>query len=180
MMQQSEEAPDRAPRSTGNGSDEVPRDPVTGESGSHPLGTAAGAAGGAVTGTALGGAVGGPLGAAAGAAAGALAGGAAGRSAAETLNPQEEDAYWRNNYIRRPYADETLSYDHYRPAYRYGWESRARLTGRRWHEVERDLGRGWRSNRGESRLGWSDAKQAARDAWQRVDRRLADERQSAE
>jgi hypothetical protein len=123
--------------------------------------------------------VAGPVGAAIGGAIGAVSGGVAGSSAAERLNPTEEDAYWRDNFRKRPYADETLSYDHYRPAYRYGWESRRRLAGRRWDEVERDLERGWRENRGESRLGWSDAKLAARDAWQRIDHRIADERDIA-
>jgi hypothetical protein len=154
-------------------------DPITGEPGAHPLGTGAGAAGGAAAGAVLGGAVAGPVGAAIGGAIGAVSGGVAGSSAAERLNPTEEDAYWRDNFRKRPYADETLSYDHYRPAYRYGWESRRRLAGRRWDEVERDLERGWRENRGESRLGWSDAKLAARDAWQRIDHRIADERDIA-
>jgi hypothetical protein len=144
--------------------------------GAHPLGTGAGAAGGAAAGAAIGSALG-PAGAAVGATLGAIAGGVAGRTAAEAINPTEEDAYWRDNYHRRPYADSTLSYDHYRPAFRYGWESRARHEGRRWAEVERDLERGWRENRGESRLGWSHAKLAARDAWQRVEHRLVDERE---
>lgn len=153
-------------------------DPITGEPGAHPAGTGVGAVGGAVAGAVLGGAVGGPVGAAIGSAIGAVGGGAAGSNVAESLNPTEEDAYWRENFRKRPYADETLSYDHYRPAYRYGWESRTRMTGRRWDEVERDLERGWRENRGASRLGWPDAKLAARDAWQRVDHRLADEREA--
>ncbi|HSJ23606.1 MAG TPA: hypothetical protein VK929_02905 [Longimicrobiales bacterium] len=93
------------------------------------------------------------------------------------INDADEDRYWRDNYRQREYADDTLSYDHYRPAYRYGWESRARYPDRRWAEVERDLERGWRSNRGTSRLGWGDAKLAARDAWQRIEHRLADERE---
>src|SRR5688572_30517535 len=45
----------------------------------------------------------------------------------QPFDPSAEDAYWRDNYIHRPYADQTLSYDYYRPAYRYGWESRARF-----------------------------------------------------
>lgn len=146
--------------------------------GSHHLGTGAGAAGGAAAGAAIGGALG-PAGAAVGATLGAVAGGLTGRTVAEAINPTEEDTYWRDNYHRRPYADDTLSYDHYRPAYRYGWESRARFDGRRWTEVEKDLERGWRENRGTSRLGWGDARQAARDAWQRVDNRLMDEREEA-
>lgn len=101
------------------------------------------------------------------------------RGAAVVVDAAEEDRYWRDQYIRQPYADGTLSYDHYRPAYRYGWESRTRLDGRRWDQVERELERGWRQNRGTSRLGWSDAKLAARDAWKRVDHRLADAREAA-
>jgi hypothetical protein len=144
--------------------------------GAHPLGTGAGAAGGAAAGAALGGGLG-PAGAAVGAALGAVAGGLAGQAAAEAISPTAEDSYWRDNYHRRPYADGTLSYDHYRPAYRYGWEARARHEGRRWTEVEKDLERGWREHRGTSRLGWSHAKLAARDAWQRIDNKRMDERE---
>lgn len=150
--------------------------PAEGEGVNHPLGTGAGAAGGAALGAAIGSGLG-PAGAAVGATLGALAGGVAGQAAAEAIDPREEDAYWRDNYLSRPYADDTISFDQYRPAYRYGWESRARLVGRRWDEVERDLERGWRENRGPSRLGWTDARLAARDAWQRVDHRLLDERE---
>jgi hypothetical protein len=119
-----------------------------------------------------------------GTAAGPYGAGAAGRgtdvAAARMPDPSSiidasvEKAYWRDNYLRRPYADGTISFDHYGPAYRYGWESRSRFSGRRWDEVERELGNGWRHYRGSSRLGWSEAKQAARDAWQRVDRMLYD------
>ena len=140
-------------------------DPITAEPGAHPVAVGAAASGGA----ALGGALGGPVGPA--------IDGMAGTTVAEFINPSEEDAYWRDTYLSRPYADETLGYDHYRPAYRYGWESRTRFADRRWDQVERELEGGWRENRGTSRLGWSDAKLAARDAWQRVDRRILDERE---
>ena len=110
---------------------------------------------------------------------GGVNGAMADNAASAHPDPTGEDAYWRDNFRKRPYADETLSYDHYRPAYRYGWESRTRLEGQRWDQVEKDLERGWRENRGASRLGWTDAKLAARDAWQRVDHRIADERDLA-
>jgi len=138
----------------------------------HPVGTGVGAAGGAVTGTAGGG----PAGAVIGGTMGGVSGDGARRSAAEVVNPIEEEAYWRQAFVSRPYADETLGYDHYRPAYRYGWESRTRFPDRRWDQVERELETGWREHRGSSRLGWTDAKLAARDAWQRVDRRLLEQR----
>ncbi|HVE77869.1 MAG TPA: hypothetical protein VNA89_03355 [Gemmatimonadaceae bacterium] len=63
-------------------------------------------------------------------------------------------------------------YDHYRPAYRYGWESRARHAGRGWNEAEPDLERGWNEYRGESALAWADARHATRDAWHRVERAI--------
>jgi uncharacterized protein (TIGR02271 family) len=74
------------------------RDPISGEPGSHPVGTgvgavaggAAGAAAGAATGAAVGTAGAGPIGTGIGAAVGAIVGGMAGHGAAEGLNPTNE------------------------------------------------------------------------------------------
>lgn len=148
------------------------RDPITGEAGSHPVGTGVGAAGGAVTGAAVGAAVGGPVGAVVGGAIGAVAGGAAGHAVGESVNPTVEDAYWRDNYSTQSYADRTMPYSEYQPAYRYGWESRERYPGRRYDEVENDLERGWETAKGESKLAWHQAKNATRDAWHRVERAM--------
>src|SRR5688500_12109057 len=71
------------------------KDPITGEPGSHPVGTgvgavaggAAGAAAGAATGAAVGTAGAGPIGTGLGAAVGAIVGGLAGHGTAEGLNP---------------------------------------------------------------------------------------------
>jgi phage tail tape-measure protein len=145
-------------------------DPLTGEPGSHPVGTGVGATGGAVTGVAIGGAIGGPVGAAVGGVVGTMAGAAAGHKTAEAINPTVEDAYWRENYKTREYVDRARPYDYYEPAYRYGWESRARMGKRSYNEVERDLERGWDKAKGESKLAWNDAKNATRDAWHRVER----------
>lgn len=147
-------------------------DPITGEHGSHPVGTGVGAAGGAVTGMAVGAAVGGPVGAVVGGAIGAVAGGAAGHAVGESINPTVEDAYWRDNYATRTYADSTVPYTEYQPAYRYGWESRERYPGRSYNEVENDLERGWEKAKGESKLAWHQAKNATSDAWHRVERAL--------
>ena len=57
--------------------DHLNRDPITGEPGSHPIGTAVGGLGGAAAGAAIG-AIGGPLGMLIGGAIGAIAGGSAG------------------------------------------------------------------------------------------------------
>ena len=78
--------------------------------------------------------------------------------------------YWRENYKTRPYADANRSYDDYRPAYQYGWESRARYGNRRWEDAESDLERGWDKAKGASSQTWNEAKHATRDAWHRVER----------
>jgi hypothetical protein len=151
--------------------DENP-DPITGEPGSHPVGTGLGAA---ITGAAAGlagGALGGPIGAVAGAAIGAVAGGYAGKAVEEELDPTAEDAYWRANYRNRPYVEKSAEYDAYRPAYQYGWESRRQYAGRQFDEVEPELARGW-TGRSPS-LGWDKAKLAARDAWERGERSVSE------
>lgn len=146
------------------------RDPLTGEKGSHPVGTGLGAvAAGAATGAA-GGAVAGPVGAAVGAVIGAVAGGLAGKGVAESVNPTAETEYWRNNYKSRSYIEPGHEYEVYEPAYRYGWEAKSRHEGKSFDEVETDLGREWSSAKGSSSLGWDKARHATRDAWDRLDK----------
>jgi uncharacterized protein (TIGR02271 family) len=87
------------------------RDPISGEAGSHPVGTGigavAGGAGGAAAGAAAGAAMGtagaGPIGTGIGAAVGAVVGGLAGHGAAEGLNPTNEPGEGR--YIDYTVAD---------------------------------------------------------------------------
>jgi len=155
-------------------------DPITKAPGSHPVGTgigaagvgAAGAATGAIAAGAVMGAAGGPLGALVGGAIGAIAGGAAGHFTAESVNPTREDAYWRENYAKRPYVTEGETYDFYRPAYEYGWTSHERHAGKKFDDVEAELITDWEEQGYSSRLEWDRAKFAARDAWDRLDRPL--------
>jgi hypothetical protein len=146
---------------------ETHRDPITHEPGAHPVGTGLGAASAGAAGAAIGGVIGGPIGAAVGAAAGAIAGGLAGHGAAESVNPTAEDEFWQKNYSTRPYARSDAGYEEFRPAYRYGWESRVHHSGRDWTDVESELGENWDRVRGSSRLHWDEARQATRDAFQR-------------
>jgi hypothetical protein len=106
-----------------------------------------------------------------GAAVGGVAGGLAGKGVAESVNPTEEEAYWRKSYSTRPYAA-NRTYDDLGPAYRYGWESKVRHADRRWNDVEGDLERGWDKAKANSKLGWHEAKDATRDAWHRVEEAL--------
>jgi hypothetical protein len=144
------------------------RDPISGTPGAHPVGTGVGAAiGGAAAGAATG-TVAGPVGTVIGAAVGAVLGGLAGKSVAESIDPTVEDAYWRDNYSRRPYVESGTTYNDYGPAYGYGVSEFARDPDRSFDEVEPELRRNWESRRGESALDWDRAKPAARDAWQRL------------
>ena len=114
-------------------------DAITGQSGSHPIGTGLGAAaGGAATG-AIAGALAGPVGAAVGAVVGGVAGGYAGKAMAEEMDPTVESAYWQAHYLEREYVDSELEYDHYEPAYRYGYESRSRFDHDDFAAVEKEL-----------------------------------------
>ena len=127
-----------------------------------------GAAGGAAAGAVVG-AVGGPIGSAVGAVVGGVAGGLAGKGAAEAVNPTVEDAYWRENYATRPYVTPGSTYETYRPAYEYGWESVGQYGGRTFEEVELELSRNWDSE--QTRLSWDRAREATRDAWDRAKNR---------
>ena len=149
------------------------RDPITGAPGAHPVGTGVGAAvGGMAAGAAAGTLAAGPVGTLVGSAAGAIAGGLAGKAVAEHYDPTAEEAYWRDAYAREPYYQSGMTYDDYDPAYRLGWESRGRYSGRRFEDVETDLGRDYESRRGKSRLSWDNAKHATRSAWDRVERAM--------
>lgn len=155
-------------------------DPITGEPGSHPVGTGAGAlaagAAGAAIGAAIGGPIGAPVGAAIGGIVGAVGGGYAGKGVAESINPTEESAFWESNYRNASYHESDYDYTDYSPAYRTGYEGFGRYgaSGRDYSEVESDLERDYTQNRGASRLGWDKAKSATRDAWDRLKGKFSD------
>lgn len=147
-----------------------------GKLGDHPVGgavgaavgaTAAAATVGAVEGAALG-TVAGLPGMAAGVAIGGVIGALAGKEVAQLVNPNAEDAYWRNNYKNRTYFDSVTTYDSYAPAYRLGIEAYTTYVGRSFDEIEPQLGRQWETSRGDSRLTWDTAKLATRDAYERL------------
>jgi len=147
------------------------RDPITGTPGAHPVGTGVGATAGGVAGAAVG-SVAGPVGTAVGAAVGAIAGGLGGKSMAERVNPTVEDAYWREHYSAETYHDPQYGYEDYAPAYRTGYEGRARFADRDFEQAEPDLRAEYERGRGSSRLEWDRARDATRAAWHRVERAL--------
>jgi hypothetical protein len=144
------------------------RDPITGTPGAHPLGTGAGAVSGGVAGAAIGIAAG-PVGVVVGAAVGAVAGGLAGKGIAEAANPTAEEAYWKEAFVREPYYRPGKTYDFYAPAYRTGWEGRARFDGQIFDDVEADLRADYERAITEHGPNWEEGRLAARAAWDRID-----------
>ncbi|QJE03276.1 hypothetical protein HH212_10070 [Massilia forsythiae] len=135
----------------------------------HNLAGGVGVGGGAVAGAALG-AVGGPVGMAAGAAIGSIAGGMVGKGAGHLVNPQEEDAYWRNSFQGQSYYTPGFSYDDYSPAYALGYNNTGRFNS--YDQAEPQMASEWDRVKGHSRLSWDQAKLASRAAWNRVERAI--------
>ena len=144
------------------------RDPLSGAPGAHPVGTGVGAALGGVAAGAAVGTVAGPVGTAVGAAVGAIVGGLAGHGVAEGIDPTVEDAYWRENYGTRPYVTKGSKYERYQPAYRYGWQSRARLGNKSWDVSQDQLRHDWAKDPASRDLDWESASAAVKDAWHRL------------
>src|SRR5262245_14221234 len=79
-----------------------------------------------------------------------------------------ENAYWRENYKRRPYVEAGRDYDYYSPAYRFGYDASERYRGRDWNDVERDLERDWDRYDSRGQSTWQQIKNAVKDAWDRM------------
>jgi len=92
------------------------------------------------------------------------------RSNFDTIDPWAEHAFWRSEYVKRPYVGAGALYEQYAPAFQYGWESCATIapTGRTFADVEPELRRDWENHRADSKLSWENAKDATRDAWERL------------
>jgi hypothetical protein len=184
-------------------------DPVSGESGSHPVGTVVGAAAGGAALAAVG-SLTGPFGTVVGAVVGAVVGGLTGKGFAEGLDPTVEEAHWRERHAEQPYA--SAAYEVYAVAYRVGYEGYR--EGQSFADREADLQREYESapapgtmeynlstkplhenqpaelptgrvpgsmedNLSTKPLAWSQARLAARAAYERIAARAAAEAQRA-
>lgn len=146
--------------------DPAHRDPLTGETGSHPLGTGVGAVAGTAAAGALAGTVAGPAGTIVGAAVGAVLGGLAGKGIAEGFNPTVEEAYWREQHPKQSYA-KGRHFEEFGPAYRTGYRGYVEHApaGRSFEESEEELRR--RYEQENAALAWDEARPASRAAWMR-------------
>ena len=85
---------------------------------------------------------------------------------AQAIDPTAEVAYWRENFVTRPYVPVGATFEDYGPAYRYGVDRYIRYEGTTFEQAEPHLMRDWRGAKGQSRLTWEIAKSATRDSWQ--------------
>lgn len=162
-------AAEENPMKTYEKDDQLNRDPITGEPGSHPVGTGVGALGAGAAGAAIG-ALGGPVGAAVGGVIGIVVGAAAGHGVAEGVNPTAERAYWRDAYLSEPYFEEGDLFEDYDPAYQLGYARYHLYQGQTFDDAETDLKDEWEESKGDSTLTWDKAKLAAKASWDRIDR----------
>ena len=148
------------------------RDAITDTPGSHPIGTGLGAAtagaAGAIAGSVIPG-IGTVIGGVVGTVVGAVAGGLAGKAVAESVNPTDEHAYWRETYRNRDYYRAGHDYDaDYGPAYSSAIDAYNADPARPFEAVEGQLEQDWQQKRGASRLDWNAAKSAMRDVYHRT------------
>ena len=158
-----------APKIVATNEADVNRDPIFNTTGAHPVGTGAGAASGGVAAATVGLVMGGPVGGTIGAAVGKVAGGVAEKSAAETINPKAQEAFWRKTYIHEPYYVAGRAYEYYAPGFRTGWEGRVRHDGRTFEQAEPELKSAYKLAQSGIGSGWQNVRPAARAAWNRVD-----------
>jgi hypothetical protein len=136
----------------------------------HPAATAFGGLGAGAAGAAAGAAMGGPVGAVIGGVVGAAAGAVAGNSFASEFDATEEARFWKDGYQARPYYRSETTFEHWEPAYRFGWESarRPEYAHRSFGDLEDDLAAEWRKEREAVGDDWRLYRDAVKDAWDRI------------
>ena len=79
-----------------------------------------------------------------------------------------EENNWQELHGKQPYADKSLGYEHYEPAYRLGQEAAQQHAGKRFEEIESDIALDYEKKKGASALPWDQAKPAVRAAWDKL------------
>ena len=136
----------------------------------HPVATAFGGLGAGAAGAVAGAAMGGPVGAVIGGVVGAAAGAVAGNTFASEFDATEEAQFWQDQYRLRPYYQSESTFEHWKPAYRFGWESarRPEHAHRTFEDVEGELAAEWRKEREAIGDDWRLYRDAVKDAWDRI------------
>ena len=79
-----------------------------------------------------------------------------------------EEAYWREQHTKQPYADKSRSFDDYALAYRTGSEAAEKHKGKAFEEIEDELALNYERARPEEALPWDHARPAVKAAWDRL------------
>lgn len=83
---------------------------------------------------------------------------------------EDSDRYFAPRFENAGYRSGDETFDDYRPAYRYGTQSRTLYSDRDWDDrMEADLKQGWERAKGSSRLTWERAKAAVKEAFNEHD-----------
>lgn len=85
-----------------------------------------------------------------------------------TGNWVNDGNWWNDNFSTRPYVSADRGFEHYEPAYRFGYQSLSRYHGRRWDQVEPSLRDDWQHFEGRGESTWENVKDAVRDAWDHI------------
>lgn len=86
----------------------------------------------------------------------------------EAAHAAEEELHWKQHFRQEPYCDPGRDYAYYAPAYRLGYEARARFKDREFADVEHELQAEYERRTDSSHPHWSEARAAARAAWDRA------------
>jgi hypothetical protein len=79
-----------------------------------------------------------------------------------------EDAYWREQHQKQPYAEKNRPYEDYASAYRVGVEGAGKYAGKNYDEVEDSLATAYQHAEPGSAIPWDTVRPAARAAWDRL------------
>src|SRR5215212_2908587 len=90
------------------------------------------------------------------------------RSTGEAGHWSTEEAYWREQHGRQPYADKSRRYEDYAAAYRVGVEGAQKYQGRDYDEVEQSLATDYQRADAVSAMPWDTVRPAVRAAWDRL------------
>jgi hypothetical protein len=91
--------------------------------------------------------------------------GGAGRTAPDW---KTEEAYWREQHSKQPYADKNRAYEDYAAAYRVAVEGAGKHAGKEYDEVEHSLATEYERAQAGSAIPWDTVRPAARAAWDRL------------
>ena len=89
---------------------------------------------------------------------------------------EKEEAYWREQHAKQPYADKNLGYEHYAPAYRTGIQAALKYPGKSFEEIEDEVALDYehevaldyeRAKPG-AVLPWDHARHAVHAAWAKL------------